>query len=906
MGHKFRKLSTQSDFPNIDGIEVYKYDNEFDYSRYDYTQMELQICTVPWDMGEARVGTQVISGIGNVVYFGTRERRDAWFDAIPDDKCYRFSTKFKELHRERVIDVPIPYDVCARHNYLRVKYSLFANDDSFVEYEDAEGMREWFWFIREVEFMAPNTTRLHLMDDAFQTWIYDVDVSGMILERGHAPLFATNADEYLANPVANNTHLLTDDANYGSISQVKHVDVMELNSGDVYACIASTANPRGSWGTKSGGTWRTPASASYTVNGQPSVFVFAVPADSLDTLLGNITANIPQFKQTVQGVFFASADLIDIGSSFEFAGTECFSVSSNRKTFDFLSLEKQMFGYAPRYADIAKLYTSPYAHIEIADESGNVDIVKIEDTDGTLDVSAAMSIAFPFVTIDAHIMGAGGTAGATVSYRNISEKSFPVRGRWYDTLRSWNVPTFAVVLDAAAEYDYSTHFDREQRRVDYTTSYDNAYASAETARGNVETISAMTRANAIDTADTAEESAYTTSGAARDSAYASAETARSNTATTAAAARANADASADTSVANAALTVAAATATTSRSNLSAEVERDNTIVMNTALKAADNLLINFNATSTIAASEQQGYISAISNVATGLMSGSITGIGQGLVGAGTTIASTSVANGLTSLQADGATAANNAHTEIANTDTTNKVGNQTDTVSDINTIQNNLTTGTSANSAATQKANATRTQTADNTAAAASESTSKANAARTMSAERSVATETAATARANADRMRTAENVAAAATETTAKANATRTRSQAVQNVENGIKQAALREPFVFGQFSNGESAATKPIALFANIVTQSRGAIESAGDEFLRYGYTLGRYWEFDGEWNVGRYFTYWKLRDFWVSNLNVPDMYMDRLRFFLLGGVTIWRSPEDIGKRSIYDNWR
>jgi hypothetical protein len=94
-------------------------------------------------------------------------------------------------------------------------------------------------------------------------------------------------------------------------------------------------------------------------------------------------------------------------------------------------------------------------------------------------------------------------------------------------------------------------------------------------------------------------------------------------------------------------------------------------------------------------------------------------------------------------------------------------------------------------------------------------------------------------------------------------------------------------------------------MALFANIVTQSKGAISCAGDEMLRYGYMLDKQWSFDGNWNVGRYFTYWKLKDFWVSNLNVPDMYMDKIRFFLFGGVTVWRNPADIGNRSIYENF-
>lgn len=872
MAHKFHKLSTQSAFPNIDNVQVYKYDNDFDYSRYDYTQMDLQICTVPWDMGEAHVGNRTISGIGNVVYFGSKESRDAWFDSIPDSECFRFSTKFKELHREQMIDVPIPYDVCAKHNYLKVHYSLFANDESPVMYEDADGLRDWFWFIREVEFIAPNTTRLHILDDAFQTWIYDVDVSGMVLERGHAPMFSMRASEYLANPIDNNTNLLTEDVNFGTISQVKSVDVLELNSGTMYACIATTGNPTLNWGSKSDGTWRTAASRSYTVNGNPSVYVFAVAVNKLSDLLNEVTTNYPQFKQTVQGVFFASSDLLTLGTAFTFATVTCYPVSSTRKSFDFVSLAKSDFGYDSKYADLAKLYTSPYAHIEVTDENGNVDVIKVEDTDGTLTVSAALSLSYPFITLDAHVNGAGGTVSRNVTYKNITSHTFDVKGRWYDTLRTWKVPTFAVVLDASREYDYSTYFDRAQRVVDYTTAYNDTSETATATKSDRDASADTGKANADASADAAE----------------------TNVATMAAANKANADANADTLVANSALSQAANTATTNRSNTSANTDSSNAQTYNTGVATADNILVGASATSTIAANQQQGNISAAAGIANGVVGaagsavsgdalGAASSIPGAIIGAVSTIASTAVANGLTAAQAGFTQASNSAHATAANTKTEWDTDNQTDTATDIAVIQNTLMDGTSDNTAATTKANATRTQSADNTAAANTATTEKANATRTQTTEK-----------ANALRDYNATM-----------ANAARDRSQAQSAITNDTAQAALRAPFVYGSFSDGESSANKPIALFANVVTQSKGAIAAAGDEFLRYGYMLDRYFEFDGNWNVGKYFTYWKLRDFWVTNLNVPDMYMDRLRFFLFGGVTIWKRPEDIGKRTIYENF-
>ena len=136
-----------------------------------------------------------------------------------------------------------------------------------------------------------------------------------------------------------------------------------------------------------------------------------------------------------------------------------------------------------------------------------------------------------------------------------------------------------------------------------------------------------------------------------------------------------------------------------------------------------------------------------------------------------------------------------------------------------------------------------------------------------------------------------------------AKAIADRIKQTADDAIANDVKQAALQAPKEFGSFANGEHSTTRPQGVFCNIVTQSKDAIEQAGDYFLRYGYAVNRSWEFT-TFNLMPKFTYWKCSDVWIKNNTVPDAYMDEIRFFLLGGVCVWRKPEDIGNISIYEN--
>ena len=69
---KFKYLGDQG-FPHANTVDVYKYENNIDYERFNYSQMKLTICQVPWDLGEAHIGNRTIDGVGNVVYFENQE-----------------------------------------------------------------------------------------------------------------------------------------------------------------------------------------------------------------------------------------------------------------------------------------------------------------------------------------------------------------------------------------------------------------------------------------------------------------------------------------------------------------------------------------------------------------------------------------------------------------------------------------------------------------------------------------------------------------------------------------------------------------------------------------------------------------------------------------------------------------
>ena len=898
MADVFNRLSSTGGFPDLATVNAYQYDNDYDYSRYDGVQMHLTVCAVPWDMGEAHIGARTIDGIGNVVHFGTEQARDAWFAAIPSDKCYRFDTKFRQLHRDMFIDIPLPYDEAARYNYLAVSYEVMPNPKQPLAYEPPDGMRKWFYFVREVQFVAPSTTRLVLMDDAWQTWIYKVDITSMMLERGHAPMAAVSVSDYLADPVHNAEYLLADDASFGPIAQAQWGQSLVLNEGDTYACIATTSNVAGSWGSPGDG-WATPAASAYTNGGAPSVAIMAMEAAGLNTFLSNVESSYPQFKQTIQGVFFASSKLITISKPVTFAGVTVYSVAQRRAALSLLQLSQMHFGYPVRYSPIAKLYTEPYAHIEVADQDGNVDVIRIEDTTGTLTLDCTMSLAYPFLSVEGVMMGAGGTYAGAVQFRNVDAHTFRFSGRWYDYLRSWDVPVFAVVQDAASIYDYATYYERQQRQLEARNANADALASAETAKANADAAASTALANS-----------QTVAASALASANASADTGYGNAYRSANAGYYNADDDATLSVDN--MTVQN-TANTSIATYSAAQSSSASITNNlnaTIMSLYSRNMTLATANNEIDAANQSASIAAASGVVGGIVNGAIGGAAAGPAGivAG---AAGGLVNG--AINAVTGMSQNNIATNLTSTQAATSNEYAASTVSQSNANNTALTNLQNASNQRLVEYRNTAAETMTNNAA----TTARGNANRSWEAETGNAADTQATEKANASRANQSALTTASATNATDLANNARTYDTAVANsnrdlatglasVTASVNQAALGAPEVYGQWTGGRASTVKPMALFATVVTQAPGDIAQAGDEFLRYGYRLHRRWEFDGEWVPMRYFAFWQASDFWVSGLSVPDMYMDRLRFFIFGGVTVWKRPEDIGNVSIYDNWR
>ena len=81
-------------------------------------------------------------------------------------------------------------------------------------------------------------------------------------------------------------------------------------------------------------------------------------------------------------------------------------------------------------------------------------------------------------------------------------------------------------------------------------------------------------------------------------------------------------------------------------------------------------------------------------------------------------------------------------------------------------------------------------------------------------------------------------------------------------------------------------------------------GVMRQIGDYWLRYGYAINRWMVVPDNFHVMTKFTYWKLKEVYLTRTKIPEYYKGVMRGIFEKGVTVWRDPEEIGRVDISEN--
>ena len=839
-------------FPYIENENVYEYENVFNYKAWGENTV-IRVLHVPWDLDYS-----------NVVIFDDIEARNAWTDEHTSAE-YTLTTAVN-IQADGSIKLPIPFDVLAKCNYIVVEYAYAP-----VEYEQTDRVSRMGYFIKDVMQNAPSTTQARVELDYWYTFIYDVDVTYLDLERGHAPMATTTAEKYLENPIENNTYLLTPDVNFSPDDRARLEQAAEwiANDGNNYAVFACTGNVSSAyWGTTGTRDMQVPGvAAPKFFNTRSGYDYIAIEAEQLDSFIAQCNGARPHWLQTIQGMFLVPGKLITITGSTTWAGIDgitLYYIDTSQKYYNLLKLTKENFSYDSRYTDIAKLYTYPYCHLELTDEQGNTSTVYVENTTGELGINAALNLVYPFIGMDIMPLGIGGADTVTSLYGWTGQKNFTRGGDWYSLLKHYDIPAFVVSQSQNDRARFDRYFPNAQSTTEYTNSYNSSEASITTAKTIANRNTVTGYQNALDNAnasytnsnstynnilfvnDTSTDYAWEMLGHAQEQQNAARALAETISAT---AFNAQANSTYISSVVGAAGSIQGAAANAASGNAVGTVQAAAgaflTPIQNYAILENDQTRLTNTTTA------QRAYASAMYAI---VPSGSATDINY------------------------------SDHVGTLNDPTGSLVGLQTATQNTYNSrfaLQNKLAIEAAAN-----------TDRAVTTGGTSSLYTRGGTLADNIVYEGTIV------------RTQNTENANALDNYNTGHANNERTRDTAIAAIDNGNKAQGVSAPAVYGTNSGTQNAATRPLGLFVNVATQSKAAIKAAGDQFLRYGYMLDQAWQ-PTDWQLMKHFTYWKARDVWISGRGITiEAASEAIKAILMNGTTVWDNPDDVGRVSIYDN--
>lgn len=895
--------------------DVYQYQNDFAYSRWP-KNVKINVLNVKWN-----------SDYKDVPAFQSVQARDAWLDAHASlEDSFILPTMMRNVF-DGHINLPIPYAVMSCYNYIFVDLPIATSAAEPIAHESASGVRRYCYFVEDIQQAAPSTTKCRVTLDAWTTYINDLQVPYMQLERGHAPMAAAaSVTEYLHDPLSHTSHLLADDVSFDDATVAKHSHLIDFGGSEKWVLFATTAAPTdlaslvdapagsetpatfydvdqrdgyqlgvSGYGWDFGrdySTQRAPARPWQSEGGSvPNGYsVYAIKATEATLFFGDVSVRCPAFLSTIGGCFVLGAALFGRGTARSILGHTVYDVIEQTASVD-VDLAKSDFGYPAEYDSLTKLYTYPYAHLEASDNFGNSFEMRIESTSG-LGIRCPVSLAFPYLYMQPFLVGANGTGQTTFTWSQLDGTTTTEDAYTSDISRfmwTWEIPTYTVMQEGArdwAQHNAATlNADRQGALNAYRATMRGANTGYEnTVDSNSTSVANMARSGQTSVNNTARSGQTNVDNTAR---------------------------SGDTSVENTQRSGELAQRTTDNNN---NCSRDNQNSSNaltnrmTDLGVAKVLAEASHAQSVMAKGLQADATAATNSLAVsmgtsaastvfgaasaGFISGEeLTNFGLGQVASAAQIG---IALGK---EADMVSAQSEATHEnsVSNDEISHLMANaQTSRASEINERQIGNATQVTNDHVDTNNVNAGASRDTANTNARASRDTGNANAGAS-----------AATANANASASASTSNANAGYSRDVAFDTAKRTLNLAQQRASAAHTAAGATAPVEYGTRA-GEPMpdVMRRRQIQIRVCTQHPDAIAQAGDYFLRYGYASNRNWSVS-DFCPMPHFCYWKASDATVvDGLGATNAVSLAIQDILEAGVTAWRDPDEIGRVSIYGN--
>lgn len=218
----------------------YGFGTEFDYAVWT-AGTQLDLVNVPWN-----------NDYRDVVKFDTSAALDTYIDSLSPAGIRLNQVSY--VKPGTPVRINIPHNKLIKYNYIRVSNPLQP-----ITPEDE--VKNYYYFILDVNYIAPNTSEIIVQLDLWQTYVYNITLGMCYVERGHIGIanekaFDSFGREYLTVPEgldvggeyqiagARQRWVLSPTPyNQGPISRYPSHDVLVFSTTDLFADAGTVEDP---------------------------------------------------------------------------------------------------------------------------------------------------------------------------------------------------------------------------------------------------------------------------------------------------------------------------------------------------------------------------------------------------------------------------------------------------------------------------------------------------------------------------------------------------------------------------------------------------------------------------------------------------------------------------------------
>lgn len=127
----------------------------------------------------------------------------------------------------------------------------------------------------------------------------------------------------------------------------------------------------------------------------------------------------------------------------------------------------------------------------------------------------------------------------------------------------------------------------------------------------------------------------------------------------------------------------------------------------------------------------------------------------------------------------------------------------------------------------------------------------------------------------------------------------------AIAGINARVQDAKLTQPSVSGQVGGDAFLLSNyKWGVDFRVRGLQTGVMTAIGEFWLRYGYAINRFTVPPTDMKVMSNFTYWKMKETYLTAGNCPETFKNTIRGIFEKGVTVWNDPADMGSMDLGDN--